>query len=203
MDGAALQLLSSLRGEGSEDRARGEDGIEPLEAFACLVLGRPPRSLDGELLRLVEDAARIARRHVARERDALPPILVRAHPFREVYRAVRPLAGALSSPYASPRGPRKVSALAVEVMLRLRHRQRAALALRTVLGFGDHEVAYVLDVSTEEARRIVDAGVAGVRRLVGAPVDLRSALTSAASEPRRAPRVLESTQDFELRGDPA
>lgn len=186
MDGAALRLFSALRGESPASPAVSSPPGEPLEAFACLVLGRPPQVLNAELRGLVEDAARTARRRVASGRDTPPARLLRAHPFREVYRSARSLAGAIK-PQTAPSGPRRVSALAIEALLRLRHRQRAALALRSVLGFRDDEIAYVLGVSAAESRRIVEAAVVAVRRISGPGVDLRAPLTSAASDrPRPA-----------------
>lgn len=198
MDDAALHLFSALRGDASRGTDPARHVADPLEAFACLVFGRPPGALTGELRRVVRDAVGAADRRLKAAREMPPGRLRRAHPFREVYRAVRPLAAAIKlEPLPVSTGPRRSSALAMEGLLHLRHRQRAALTLHCVLGFREDEVAYVLGISAAEAHRIVEAAIASVRRSASGPVDVGIALRG-----RAGPR-LSVVSDLPARPEPA
>lgn len=170
MDGAALQLFGALRGA---DWGDGSDGIavEPLEAFACLVLGRPPGALNDETRDVVRRAAAAAKP---------------AERFRLVYAA---LAGGASA--GDSRRRSRTPALALESLPYLRHQQRAALGLRCVLGFRDEEVAHVLGLTPREAAIVVEAGIANVRRREGVAVEPPAAEPPAATaqEADQADRV--------------
>lgn len=195
MDSAALHLFSALRGDASGGDVPAGPRIEPLDAFACLVLGRPPGALPATLARTVAAAVASGRRRLETGRATPPPRLLRAYPFREVYRAVRSRAAkAGPSRPAAPSGPRRPSALALEAVLQLRHRQRAALALRCILGFRDDEIAYVLGVSRAEAVRVVEAGIAAVRRLGDRSIDVDRALRDVGHRAAAAPEARPATR---------
>jgi hypothetical protein len=111
-----------------------------------------------------------------------------------------------SAPEPAPGAGRETSLrwAVLDQVLRLRHRQRAALTLRYVLGLPPAAVARVLGVSKPRAREIAEAGNARVIRAFGRRVDvsrhLRSvgSLLGAAVEEAPAPAAAQPRSVFKL-----
>jgi len=148
MDGATLRLLDSIRGVSFPG---GPHTQTALEAFARLLYGRPHDQKD---LHWLEGLAVSAYRQSAS----------RAEPFRVIYDAVRVRGQRIDV----TDGTINSGALALEGMMLLPLRERAALALSCLVGFTSEEIGHVIGTTPSHARAIVDAAVALIRREAGA-----------------------------------
>jgi hypothetical protein len=148
MDGATLRLLDSLRGVSYPG---GPHTRSALEAFACLLFGWP---LEPSESHWIEDLA--ARAELRWSGD-------RAEPFRIVYEAV----GARGQRIDIRDGVVRGGALALEGLMLLPLRERAALATSCVLGFTHEEVGRIIGTDAAVAGSIVNAAVAQLRRESG------------------------------------
>jgi hypothetical protein len=148
MDGATLRLLDSLRGASYPG---GPHTRSALEAFARLLFGWP---LEPSESHWIEDLA--ARAELQWSGD-------RAEPFRVVYEAVSARGQRIDIRDDLVRG----GALALEGLMLLPLRERAALATSCVLGFTHAEVAHIIGTEPAVAGSIVNAAVAQLRREAG------------------------------------
>ena len=146
MDGATLRLLDALRGVSYPGGPHTRDA---LEAFARLLVGRPSSSPED---RWITELA--ARAELRWNGD-------RAEPFRVVYSAVSARGRTIDITDDAVRG----GALALEGLMLLPLRERAALATACVLGFDHAEVGHVIGTMPGEALAIVRGAVALLRRL--------------------------------------
>ena len=159
-----------------------------LAAFAALMLGTSPLEPSADAFEIAAMASRLAE-----PRPSRPGDVETTRAFRSVYMLARDHA-----PEASPRpGRNPVLRWAVlDEVLRLRHRQRAALTLRYVLALPPAAVARVLGVSKARAREIAEAGAVRVHRAFGRRVDIGRHLRSVgamlggahSAEPAVAPK---------------
>ncbi len=152
MDGATLRLLDALRGVSYPG---GPHTRTALEAFARLLLGRPLAPVDD---RWIEELA--ARAELAWNG-------ARAEPFRLIYEEVGARGQRIDITDDALRG----SALALEGLLQLPVRERAALAAACVLGFDHNEVAHIIGTMPGEALAIVRGAVAMLRHLAAVEVE--------------------------------
>jgi nucleoid-associated protein YgaU len=160
-------------------------GTNALEAFAAVMLGEHPFAPS-------EEAVDLARLAPTLTRDRSEPVLL----LRALYGLAREHAGSGARKHPEPDKPETKPARCLRLMLGLRHRQRAALALRFVLGFGVEDVAAVLGVSPGAADEVVRAGLAAIARGAGSKMDVRRNLRSFSSSlapmpdpgPRAEPR---------------
>lgn len=153
--------------------------ISRLESFAAIMLGHHP-------LEASEDARSLARMadSLARDRDhrrdpvSDPP---EAATFRAAYILARERRVSVARADAGEgRAPKRVRAL--KALFVLRHRQRAALVLRYVLGVGAAEVSAILGAPQKVTDSVLRAGLqAVVRRIGGSPVEARRALRAAGA----------------------
>jgi sigma-70-like protein len=162
----ALNFISGAAEPGSAHET-------PFDLFARVLLGRPADDRSAYLVRWSRSEAS---REVAAGR--VPVAGAEACAYRLLYRAARAEA-------AEIRVTRSVSGKtrwerAMEGLATLRHRQRAAVALRFLAGLSVADVAEVLGVRESQARGIVEAGISGIVRAVGGPIDVRRALRVAA-----------------------
>jgi DNA-directed RNA polymerase specialized sigma24 family protein len=148
MDGATLRLLDSLQGVTGPG---GQPTVTSLEAFARLLAGRAHAESDAGW---VHDLAVQALKHFGNSR---------AEPFRFIYESI------LTRGYEIDLtdNPRQWEALALEGLLSLPLRERAALSTTCVLGFTSDEVGKVIGTTASHARAIVDGAVALIRREAG------------------------------------
>jgi len=159
MDGATLRLLDSLRGVSYPG---GPHTRSALEAFARLLSGWP---LEPSEIHWIEDLA--ARAELQWSGD-------RAEPFRLVYDAVAARGQRIDVRDDLVRG----AALALEGLMLLPLRERAALATSCVLGFTHAEVGRIIGTEPAIAGSIVNAAVAQLRREAG--LDLPSSQRRAS-----------------------
>jgi hypothetical protein len=148
MDGATLRLLDSLRGVSYPS---GPHTRSALEAFARLLFGWPLEPSDSHW---IEDLATRAELRWSGDR---------AEPFRVVYDAVDARGQRVDIRDEFVRG----DALALEGLMLLPLRERAALATSCVLGFTHEEVGRIIGTEPAIARSIVNAAVARLRREAG------------------------------------
>ncbi|MGZ4119554.1 MAG: hypothetical protein ACXVQY_03525 [Actinomycetota bacterium] len=157
MNGATLRLLDALR---AVSHPNGPHTRSSLEAFARLLLGDV---IDDDDVRWIETL--VVRVQPFGHGD-------RAEPFRLVFEAVADRGQRIDLTDARMRG----QVLALEGLLFLPLRERAALATSCVLGFAREEVAQVIGTTPAHAGAIVDGAVALLRREagLGGPVERRS-----------------------------
>jgi len=141
MDGATLRLLDSLRGVAYPG---GPHTRTALEAFTRLLIGWPLESAD---LRWVEQLA---------ARAELGWNGARAEPFRLIYEAARARGQRIDVTDARMADP---DGLALEGLMFLPLRERAAIATSCVLGFTAEEVGHLIGAPPQQADVIVDVAV--------------------------------------------
>lgn len=154
-----------------------------LQAFAAVLLGESPLAPSRATMRLGASAERRAAERLRRGREMPPGHLLRAYPYRTLYVLAKERAAVAKRSPGRPSG-RSKSARALDGLLGLRHRQRAALALRYILGLEEAEVAYVLGVRERQAAEVIRAGVRAVVRLAGGPLDVPRSLRAAGTAMR-------------------
>jgi len=149
---------------------------DPLHLFAATLLCRPLQPLDADVDALVRSA------EVEAERMASGGRVNVAHrdraAFRLVYRALRDRAARVrpGEIVSEPRWMRAVSALSW-----LRHRQRAVLILDAMTPLSVADIGEVVNVSENEAERIIASAVASVARALGRPTDVRQDLAQVVN----------------------
>jgi len=149
-------------------------GPDAIEAFAAMLLGERPFDPSDEAKHL----ARIAR-EVSRDRS-LPAAQVPTHTaFRALYALARERSAEIHVTEAPPGRTETRSAMALRLMLSLRHRQRAALALRYVLGLDRQKTGQVLGLPPKQTDAVLRAGLAAVARAAGSKLDVRRNLVAA------------------------
>jgi len=157
--------------------------ISRLESFAAIMLGEHP-------LEPSEDARSIARmaEGLARDRDRRrEPAAAEADQrilasFRSAYLLARerPPTARAPKPDRETRATKRVRAL--HALFFLRHRQRAVLTLRYVLGFTVADVSSIVGTPPKVTDGVQRAGLqAVVRRVGGSPIDARRALRAAGA----------------------
>jgi len=147
MDGATLRLLNELQ----EVAEGGHPTVGALDAFARLLAGRAQETSESGW------TWDVAARSIKLCGEG------RAAPYRHIYETV------LTRGYQIDltEHPRRWDALALEGLLSLPLRERAALATTCLLGFTSEELGHVLGTSASHARAIVDGAVALIRREAG------------------------------------
>ena len=163
---------------------------DPLHLFAATLLCRPLQPLDADVDALVrssdQEASRMAsggRVNVAhRDRAA----------FRLVYRALRDRAARVrpGEIVSEPRWMRAVSALSW-----LRHRQRAVLILHAMTPLSVADIGEVVNVSENEAERIIATAVASVARALGRPTDVRQDLAQVVNNLHSTEEIVPAPTD--------
>ena len=170
-----------------------------LAAFAALMLGASPLEPTATARQIAAMASRLAE-----PRPARPGDVEATRALRSVYMLSRDHEPSAPEPAAGAGRETSLRWAVLDQVLRLRHRQRAALTLRYVLGLPPAAVARVLGVSKPRAREIAEAGNARVIRAFGRRVDvsrhLRSvgSLLRAAVEKVPAPAAAEPRSVFKL-----
>jgi len=152
-------------------------GPNALEAFAAVLLGERPSAPSNEAVALAAMARGVASDRARRRFEPAEPRDERAE-FRAVYHLARDRAAAVRRA-PQPSGPETKASLALRLMLSLRHRQRAALALRFVLRAGVDDVAFVLGISRDSAEGLIRAGLSSVTRAGRSKMDVRRHLRAA------------------------
>ncbi|MGH2786256.1 MAG: hypothetical protein ACRDJ1_13425 [Actinomycetota bacterium] len=170
-----------------------------LSAFAAIMLGSSPFVPSPDAAAVATMASR-----VVAPRPARPGDVEATRALRSIYMLTREHGDA--APASEP--PVALRWAVLNAVLRLRHRQRAALALRYVLALPPGAVGRVLGVSNARAAEIVDAGNARVVRALGRRADVGRHLraigatirthaaepaTRRTSEPRSVFKLLIST----------
>ena len=161
-------------------------GTNALEAFAAMLLGERPFDPSEEAVHLARMAREVVRDHDRRRGYASVPVasFERAS-LRALYGLGRERAAA-ARPLPAPPGVETRPAAALRLMLSLRHRQRAALALRYVLSAGPDDVAYVLGMTPRAAEVSTRAALTAVARASRSKMDVRRNLRSAGASVRPA-----------------
>ena len=156
-------------------------GPDAIEAFAAMVLGERPFDPSDEARHL----ARMAR-EVSRDRAAPAGHDPTHAALRALYALARDRSAQIHEPAAPGRKAETRSAEALRLMLSLRHRQRAALALRYVLGLDRRHTGEVLGLAPKAVDEVLRAGLAAVARAAGSKMDVRRNLVAAG---RSLPRI--------------
>jgi nucleoid-associated protein YgaU len=140
-----------------------------LAAFAAMMLGSSPLDPPPEAAAMAAMAARLAEPRPARR----PGDVEGTRAFRSVYALARgQAAGTRSNGHHAERDEATKSSIVLGSTLELRHRQRAALALRYVFGLPASGVARVLGLSKNRAAEVARAGATNVSKAVGGRVDV-------------------------------
>ena len=174
-----------------------------LEAFAALMLGERPFEPSDEAKTLARLAQELAHGKGRARQLSLALEADRAIAFRALYGLVRERGVHTRASRSAPEENETKPARSLRLLLGLRHRQRAALSLRYVLGMGEPEVALVLGVSPRVAGEVVRAGLAGIARRAGSKMDVRRNLrTYGASLPQSRPIVVSPPRGEDSRSEP-
>jgi nucleoid-associated protein YgaU len=158
-------------------------GTNALEAFAALLLCESPSAPSEEALRLARLAAGLAGERARGSSGTRPlpvPIPGDLGPFRALYGLARDQAKAARSSVAAAEGETR-PVQAVRLLLGLRHRQRAAVGLRYLLGMPRHAVGPVLGLSPAAAEDVLLAGLNAIARGSRSKIDVRRNLRSAGA----------------------
>jgi nucleoid-associated protein YgaU len=140
-----------------------------LAAFAAMMLGFSPLDPPPEAAAMAAMAARLAAPRPARR----PGDIEGTRAFRSVYALAREQgAGTRSNGHQADRATATKSLIVLGSTLELRHRQRAALALRYVFGLPASGVARVLGLSKNRTAEVARAGATNVSKAVGGRVDV-------------------------------
>ena len=165
-----------------------------LAAFAAMMLGFSPLDPPPEAATTAAMAARLSEPRRARR----PGDVEGTRAFRSVYALTRERAAQLRSTGSGSAGPGATRAAAVlAATLELRHRQRAALALRYVLGIQAAGVARILGLSHNRAVEVIHAATANVSSAAGGRVDVARHLRAVGTVVRSnaAPAVEAGTEE--------
>lgn len=190
-------------------------GEHVLSAFAAMMLGLSPLDPPSEAAAIAAMAMRLAEPRPARR----PGDVEGTRAFRSVYALARDQAAEIrANAYQADRAAATKAWIVLESTLQLRHRQRAALALRYVFGIPASGVARVLGLSKNRTAEVITAGSANVSRAAGGRVDVarhlrtigaavrsdgsRAVAPKGSAEPRSVVRLLLSPIDEALTTPP-
>ena len=196
-------------------------GTNALEAFAALLLCERPSEPSEEAVRLAQMAAEVARDRSRGMSGTKPlPVLIPGDlgPFRALYALARDQAKAARSSVEKAEDETRPTA-ALRLLLSLRHRQRAAIGLRYLIGMRRDAVALVIGVPPRATDEILRAGLNAIARGSRSKIDVRRNLRTAGAglgwsrlreadpdprpartEPRRVVRLLLAPSPFGLDG---
>ncbi len=180
--------------------------VSSLESFAAIMLSEHPLEPSDDARYLARMAEGLARQR-ERRRDPAAPVTdeERIATFHAAYLLARerPKKPPPAGDGPEKRAPKRVRVL--RALLVLRHRQRAALTLRYLIGLTPSNVSAVIGTPPKVTDGVLRAGLqAVVRRVGGSAVDARRALRAAGAglgpisslpqrrtkEPRSVMRVL-------------
>lgn len=156
--------------------------ISRLGSFAAIMLGEHPLEPSEDARSLARMAEGLARdRHRRSDPAGTPPDDDRPAVFRAAYLLARERPSSHPTPNdGADRAPKRVRAL--RALSYLRHRQRAALTLRYVLGFSAADVSSIIGTSAKVTDGVIRSGLqAIVRRVGGSVVDARRTLRAAGA----------------------
>lgn len=159
------QALPNGRG-----RASSTEAVTPLAFFACILLGAD-----------ADDPSVVAACRVARTSSSETIRAGRAPVTSAPWLAYQTLYRAVRSRAASVRSMPAPAQAIIGSLGRARHRQRAALTLRHVIGLEAEHVAAVIGVRVNELDRLMQGAEAAVAKAHGAPVDVPAALRQVGS----------------------
>ena len=171
--------------------------ISTLESFAAVMLGDHPLEPSDDARNLARMAEGIARDRGRKHNLATPDegtrdvACLRAAYLLARDRPPKSLRESLAAPnsHAQDRQTDSKRARALRAVLSLRHRQRAALTLRYVMGLEAADVAAVLALPPKVAEAVLRAGVQQiVRRAGGSPVEARRSLRAVGANLARSER---------------
>jgi LysM domain-containing protein len=168
-------------------------GPNALEAFAAVLLGERPFEPSEDPLDLAAMARELARDRTERRSsgDGATAGLSESC-FRALYGLARERAAAIHV-HREPLGAETKPAEALRLLLSLRHRQRAILALRYFLGMGRDETAFVIGATPHVVDEVSRAGLAAIAKAAGSKMDVRRNLRAAGrSIPRLEDQVPEA-----------
>lgn len=171
-----------------------------LAAFAAMMLGFPPLDPPTEADAIAAMATRLAEPRPARR----PGDVEGTRAFRSVYALARERAS--KNGHHADRATATKAWTVLAATLELRHRQRAALALRYVFGIPTAGVARVLGLSQNRTAEVIRCGSANVSKAAGGRVDVarhlraigtmfrsngsRAAVPNGSAEPREPRSVV-------------
>lgn len=158
-------------------------GTNALEAFAALLLCERPSEPSEEALRLARLAAEVARDRARGMSGTKPlPVLIPGDlgPFRALYALARDQAKAARSTADAPEAETR-PATAVRLLLALRHRQRAAVGLRYLIGMPRDAVGLVIGLPPRAAEEVLRAGLNAIARGSRSKIDVRRNLRAAGT----------------------
>jgi nucleoid-associated protein YgaU len=158
-----------------------------LAAFAAVMLGASPLDPPDEARKIAAMASRLAEPRPARR----PGDVEATRAYRSVYALSR--GQETGAPSVSEPVPTK-AAIVLRTLLSLRHRQRAALALRYVFGLPPDGVARVLGLSPAKVAEVARAGAANISKTIGARVDVGRHLRSTGTLLRESPPERSATR---------
>jgi len=168
-------------------------GSNALEAFAALLLSERPFEPSDEAVRLAQMAAAIARDRKRGRSGTKPlPVLIPGDlgPFRTLYALAREQAKHAHHAEAPAPGETR-PALAMRLLLNLRHRQRAAVGLRYVIGMPRDAVGLILDLPPRAAEEVLRSGVNAIARGSRSKLDVcRNLRTAGAALACNRPREI-------------
>lgn len=168
-----------------------------VESFAAVMLGEHPLEPSDDARHLARMAEGIARDRGRKQDRATPDENVRdVASLRAAYLLARDRPPpsrrdnhAAQENHAKDRQRESKRARALRAVLSLRHRQRAALTLRYVIGLAPADVAAVLAVPLKVADAVLRAGVQQiVRQAGGSPVEARRSLRAVGASLARSER---------------
>jgi LysM repeat protein len=194
-------------------------GKNALEAFAAVLLCERPSEPSEEATRLARLAAEVARDRAKGLSGTGPlPVLIPGDlgPFRALYALARDQARAARSAVVVSEGETR-PATVLRLLLSLRHRQRAAVGLRYLVGMPRDAVGMVLGLQPRAAEEVLRGGLNAIARGSRSKIDVRRNLRAAGAsfgwsrlrqqgpeaaelrtEPRRVVRLLLAPSPFGL-----
>jgi hypothetical protein len=158
-------------------------GTNALEAFAALLLCERPTEPSDEALRLARSAAEVARDRSRGKSGTRPlPVLIPGDlgPFRALYALAREQAKTARSVTDKPEHETRPAA-ALRLLLSLRHRQRAAVGLRYLIGMPRDAVGLVMGLPPRSVDQVLLAGINAVARGSRSKIDVRRNLRTAGA----------------------
>jgi hypothetical protein len=158
-------------------------GTDALEAFAALLLCERPFEPSDEAVRLAHMAAELARDRSGGRSGTKPlPVLIPGDlgPFRTLYGLAREQAKKARFSEA-PGSQETKPALAMRLLLALRHRQRAAVGLRYVIGMPGDAIGPVLGLAPRAAEEVIRSGLNAIARGSRSKIDVRRNLRAAGA----------------------
>jgi nucleoid-associated protein YgaU len=158
-------------------------GTDALEAFAALLLCERPSEPSEEAVRLAKMAMELSRDRTRGRGGTHPlPVLIPGDlaPFRTLYALGRERAKNARSDRSPTTGETKPAA-AVRLLLALRHRQRAAVGLRYLIGMPRDSVGLVLGLPPRATDEVLRAGLGAIARGSRSKIDVRRNLRAAGT----------------------